>query len=209
MTEALQTLAENYLQSRSEKDFKLLYNRILPGIKKYIWSFIQDYHSSGYDLINEIVSATFIKVLSKIDQYNPVWNFSTWVYRIARNEALMEINRLKKLVFIKYNSDSTEFEDFLSLENILNRENYIEEINIEIQDEIKAKVEFYEKTVEEIFNLKPMHKDILVDRELNNMKYEEIAEKYRLPLNTVKSRIRCGREKVRNTINRANIKNKE
>jgi DNA-directed RNA polymerase specialized sigma24 family protein len=38
-----------------------------------------------------------------------------------------------------------------------------------------------------------MYKGILEDRLLNNMKYEDIADKYNLPLQTIKNRIRRGK----------------
>ena len=38
-----------------------------------------------------------------------------------------------------------------------------------------------------------MYKGILEDRLLNNMKYEDIATKYELPLQTIKNRIRRGK----------------
>lgn len=38
-----------------------------------------------------------------------------------------------------------------------------------------------------------MYKGIIEDRLLNNMKYEDIATKYKLPLQTIKNRIRRGK----------------
>jgi len=38
-----------------------------------------------------------------------------------------------------------------------------------------------------------MYKEIIEDRLLNNMKYEDIAAKHDLPLQTVKNRIRRGK----------------
>ena len=51
----------------------------------------------------------------------------------------------------------------------------------------------YEQALKGIATLKPMYKGILEDRLLNNMKYEDIATKYELPLQTIKNRIRRGK----------------
>jgi DNA-directed RNA polymerase specialized sigma24 family protein len=42
-------------------------------------------------------------------------------------------------------------------------------------------------------NLKPMYKDIMEDRLIKNMKYEDIAQKHKVNLQTVKNRIRRGK----------------
>ena len=51
----------------------------------------------------------------------------------------------------------------------------------------------YESALESIKNLQPLYQTILEDRLLNNMKYEDIADKYGVPLQTVKNRIRRGK----------------
>ena len=47
-----------------------------------------------------------------------------------------------------------------------------------------------------INDLKPMYKEIIEDRLLNDMKYEDIAEKYDLPLQTIKNRILRGKRLI-------------
>jgi DNA-directed RNA polymerase specialized sigma24 family protein len=51
----------------------------------------------------------------------------------------------------------------------------------------------YELALANIESLKPMYKEIIEDRLLNNMKYEDIAAKHNLPLQTIKNRIRRGK----------------
>lgn len=202
MENSIQTLAENYISSKSDKDFKVLYNRLMPGIKKYVWNFLKDYDNSN-DLSNEVISSAFTKIITKISQYNPAWNFSTWVYRIVRNECLGEINRLNKLVFLShYKNDDGEDSDIFSIDSVLNKDEYVSYLGIEEREEYEAHLNLYEKAVESINNLNKTHKEILIDRELNNMKYEDIALKYSLPLGTVKSRIHSGRKKVKNEISK-------
>jgi DNA-directed RNA polymerase specialized sigma24 family protein len=46
-----------------------------------------------------------------------------------------------------------------------------------------------------------MYKDIIEDRLINQMKYEDIAAKYNLPLQTVKNRIRRGKSIIAENIN--------
>ena len=58
----------------------------------------------------------------------------------------------------------------------------------------------YEMALKGIEGLKPMYKGILEDRLLNNMKYEDIATKYELPLQTIKNRIRRGKAIIASSI---------
>jgi DNA-directed RNA polymerase specialized sigma24 family protein len=60
-------------------------------------------------------------------------------------------------------------------------------------DEDDKMMETYEKTLHAIDALKDMYKGILVDRLINEMKYEDIAQKHNLPLQTIKNRIRRGK----------------
>lgn len=58
----------------------------------------------------------------------------------------------------------------------------------------------YSEPKERIFSmiesLPELYREIMKDRELNGMKYEDISEKYGLDLNTVKTRIKRAREKM-------------
>ena len=60
-------------------------------------------------------------------------------------------------------------------------------------EEDNALQEKYKKTLDAMQNLKEMYRDILVDRMINNMKYDQLAIKYNLPLQTIKNRIRRGK----------------
>ena len=80
----LQRIGLNFFESRSETDFTRVYYRMKPGISMYLREMLP-----SMDDREEVIATTFAKVWGKIHQYDPYWNFSTWVYRIARNEALL------------------------------------------------------------------------------------------------------------------------
>ena len=79
----------------------------------------------------------------------------------------------------------TSARDLLVEMEYKSEEDYLEEDN-ELMNR-------YESALRGIENLKPMYKGILEDRLLNNMKYEDIAKKHDLPLQTIKNRIRRGK----------------
>ena len=106
----LQEMGLRFFESRNEKDFTRVYNRLKPSISYYLRELVPQ-----MDDRNEVIATTFSKVWNKIEQYDPYWNFSTWVYRIARNEALLFHRGRKKT----YSYESME-EKGINMESKLN-----------------------------------------------------------------------------------------
>jgi|TARA_B110000908_G_scaffold133710_1_gene157768 RNA polymerase sigma-70 factor (ECF subfamily) len=183
-------LTENYIASKSEKDYEALYNRVKPGLRSYIYNVVKENEAT-----DDILTNTLTKMWTKIEQFDPQYQITTWLYRIAFNECLGWIRQRNK----KKSLDAMK--DFG-----INTERYLakssaKELLIEMEykseqdwiDEDDAIMNQYESVLHNINNLKPMYKGILEDRLLNNMKYEDIATKYELPLQTIKNRIRRGK----------------
>lgn len=183
-------LTENYIASKSEKDYEALYNRLKPGLRSYIFNVVKENEAT-----DDILTNTLTKMWTKIEQFDPQYQITTWLYRIAFNECLGWIRQRNK----KKSLDAMK--DFG-----INTERYLakssaKELLIEMEykseqdwiDEDDAIMNQYESVLHNINNLKPMYKGILEDRLLNNMKYEDIATKYELPLQTIKNRIRRGK----------------
>ena len=57
--------------------------------------------------------------------------------------------------------------------------------------------EIYESVLDEIRDLPELYRDIMIDREINNMKYKDIAEKYGIKKRSIATRIRRARVKIR------------
>jgi len=190
-TTSYRELAENFLASRSEKDFSLLYTRVQPGLRNYIMNVVKDPEAA-----EDILANTLTKMWTKIDQYDPQYQITTWLYRIAFNESLgwiRERNRKYSIDSMREfgvevssnNSISQTVEDLLNDHEQRTIADYIEE-----EDHL---MEQYALALGCIKGLKPMYRDIIEDRLLNNMKYEDIAEKHGVNLQTVKNRIRRGK----------------
>lgn len=183
-------LAENFTTSRSEKDYKVLYEKIKPGLENYVFNVVKDNEAK-----DDIVTNTLTKMWTKIDQYDPQYQITTWLYRIAFNECLGWIRQRNKKRSIDALQDSgievsryyarTSAKDLLVEMEYKSEQDWIDE-----DDELMNR---YEQALKGIETLKPMYKGILEDRLLNNMKYEDIAKKYDLPLQTIKNRIRRGK----------------
>ena len=190
-------LAENFIKTRSEKDYKVLYDKIKPGLENYVFNVVKDNEAK-----DDIVTNTLTKLWTKADQYDPQYQITTWLYRIAFNECLGYIRQRNKKRSIDALRDSgievsryyarTSAKDLLVEMEYKSEEDFYEEDN-ELMNR-------YEQALKGIENLKPMYKGILEDRLLNNMKYEDIADKYNLPLQTIKNRIRRGKAIIAGSI---------
>ena len=193
-------LGEAFYKERNERTYNELYNRVRPGLKSYIWKVLKD-----QEAVEDVLSNTLIKLWTKIDQYKPEYQISTWLYRIAFNESLGYIRERNK----KYSLDGMkEFGIEVSEGAQLN-----ETLSMLIEDTtaMKSENDFwdeenelmskYNQALSCINDLKPMYRDMLSDRLISKMKYEEIASKHDVSLQTVKNRIRRGKSIVAASMN--------
>jgi DNA-directed RNA polymerase specialized sigma24 family protein len=60
--------------------------------------------------------------------------------------------------------------------------------------------ELYESIIQEIRDLPELYKDIMIDREINGMKYKDIATKYDIKKRSIATRIRRARNKIRKKV---------
>jgi len=190
----IQELAESFMRTSSEKDFVELYKRIKPGLINHCKSILIEQESA-----EDAVSNTMAKIWTKISKYDPSrGNFSTWVYNIARNESLgIKKNEDRYLPIIqevvRSNDESEEsvYPTISSSPVTLEAEfDYITTENDEMED-------LYENVIEKMKDLPEIYKDILFDREILRMKYQEIADKYGMKKRAIATRIRRARLKVR------------
>jgi len=186
---SLQQLALDFVDSRSERSFTLLHNRLKPGLRK----FIQKYHQDS-EIVNDILAITLSKAYVYADKYDSRWNFSTWIYKICQNECLMEIRRQNSL----YSLD-TMIENKISVKAI-NHDDWKVENDYEFfSDEETVQTDsVYSEILTEIKNLPEHYREIIEDRVVEKMKYKEIAEKRGLKINTVRSRIHSAKKVIKN-----------
>ena len=184
-------LAENFYKTRSEKDYNNLYKRVKPGLRNYINKMVKNSEAA-----DDILSNTLVKLWTKIDQYKPEYQITTWLYKIAFNESLgyiKERNQKSSLDQLReYGlqiSEGVVVNDSIS-GRLAEMEQKTEEDFLEEDNHIMSQ---YNNALKAMNNLKPMYKDIMEDRLIKNMKYEEIAQKHKVNLQTVKNRIRRGK----------------
>lgn len=200
-SKSLQELGETFFQLRTEESFSELYYVLAPRLNRFIAGYLMTPQFTQDD-IDDCVSNSMTKVYMNIHQYNSYWNFSTWSYTIAKNEALKKIGRAKKLreapmlSLDRWNgaSDSRSTGEW-DVSKILKEciDDYIYNPNYDNVD-FDHSENLTKIILDEIQNLNPKYKEILWDREVNEMSYLDLAKKYDLNLNTLKVYIHKGRK---------------
>jgi RNA polymerase sigma-70 factor (ECF subfamily) len=182
----LQEMGLTFFNSRTERDFTKVYHRLRPSISYYLRELVPN-----MDDRNEVIATTFSKVWAKIHQYDPYWNFSTWVYRIARNEALL---------FFRSRKRTYSYEGMEEMGINMEAKSPYTEIDAFSTEEDHPIDILHDLAVTEIQNLPDVYRTVLTLREIDKKKYEDIADELGWKHNTVRTRIRKARELVRHNL---------
>src|SRR4051812_34800895 len=142
----------------------------------------------------DILQDSFVRAFEKLDQFHGESSFYTWIYRIAVNLALSEYRRHRHRggdrrsdaaslsLAAEPEDDSPETDPAVALERV--------ERELIIQSALNE--------------LGPEHKAVVVLKDFDGMRYEEIASLLGIPIGTVRSRLhraRCElRERLRSLV---------
>jgi len=184
-TESIQTIALNFIDNKNNTTFTILLNRLKPGLLSFAYKYVKD-----GDLAQEVVAQTSIVIWEKIAQYKPEYNFSTWVYAIAKNEALGIIrNRNKNVSFDKYTDNHSK---------LLQMYNPVYNMNTECMGPTGEDLtqRLFDASISAIHELDEPYRTVMVERELNQKQLNDIAGDLNWNLSTVKTRLRKARRDV-------------
>jgi RNA polymerase sigma-70 factor, ECF subfamily len=186
---SIQAIALEFLEKRDNTTFRTLINRLKPGLISYTYKYVKD-----IELCKEIVSKTFIAVWEKLDQYNSNYNFSTWVYAIAKNEALGQLRVQKRNLSHEKLSENHS--------KVLKQYSPVVTMNLEVVGPSGEELThcLYEKTLEEIHLLEEPYKTVMVEREINQKRLQDIAADLNWNLSTVKTRLRKARKDISDSL---------
>jgi len=186
---SIQFIALNFIEKKDNKTFSDLIDRLKPGLISFVYRYIQD-----RDIINEVLSQTFISIWEKINQYNAKYNFSTWVYAIAKNEALGQIRIMNKSLSHEKLSENHS--------KVLKLHSPIDEFNTEVIGPTGEKLiqQLYDASLNAIHALKEPYKTVMIEREVNRKQLQVIADELGWNTSTVKTRLRKARKDIAENI---------
>ena len=129
---------------------------------------VEDAKDLCQDIICEVLRAV---------KYTEVKSFEAWLWKIAHNR------------YVKYLNGKARY-------NISIYENGLVDSLVDIGSVINDSHD-YQAVFAALHSIAKSHRDLLVDRYVNELTYAELSEKYCLPEGTVKTRLHYGRKKLK------------
>ena len=154
------------------------YNELVKRYKDRLLNFVLRYFNN-VEQAEDVVQDTLIKLYTHASYYKNVAKFSTWIFTIAKNNALTELRKNKRK-----KTDSLWTEDG----QIIDINSKEESLDSKVQNEIA--IDQLNKFLDEIPENFRM---AVVLRDFQELSYEEISKILGIPIGTIKSRINRGR----------------
>ena len=172
--------------------FTQLVTRYKDALTNYLNMMVGDY-DTAVDLCQE----TFLRIYRNIRKYSNLYQFSTWIYRIATNLAIDEMRYRKRRGRVFYrnvwgsrlaaNKEGAEFE--------------ITDIRLGPRDEILRK-ESSQVLGDAIRSLPEKYRTAFIMKEVQELPYEDIAKVLNCSAGTIKSRLHRARELLQRKLER-------
>ena len=175
-------LIKEFQDNNTPEAYEILVRRFKDPLTNFVFRFVGD-----RDVSTDIVQDTMIKFYLNKDSYKSFAKFSTWIYTIAGNLAKNELKRRKRRKI--YSLDDT-FDDDESKKLQIEDKSYFERDRI-ADSNLKSTI-----IQKALMKVKPVYREVVILRDIEEFSYEEIAEITGLSIGTVKSRINRGRTQL-------------
>ena len=169
-------------------DDKVLLERFRSGDKAAFTELVTRYHKPIYNAAfwvlrkaedaSDITQVVFLKVVERLDEYDPKYKFFSWIYRIAVNESLNLLRR---------NGHEDELDDELEFEG-------------PASDSPEWQLDAGERSRRlqaALMTLSTNDRTVLTMRHFSESSYQEIAQALAIDEKTVKSRLFDARQRLR------------
>lgn len=179
----------NNLSDKGKRDLALV-EKALNGDQMAYGKLMEMYRESIYFMMIKMVRTeddaedltieAFGKAFNRLHQYSPSYAFSTWLFKIASNNAI-DFIRKKRIKVTSMDTAYTNDDGETVGIDIRSSENNPEQETIQ-SEKIMLMREIVKK-------LKPRYRDLIEKRYFQELSYEEIAVDMDLPLGTVKAQL--------------------
>jgi len=188
------------LTGKAQHDYKLVRAALDNSDQRAYAELMERYKDSIYFMLLKMVRTkddaddltieAFGKAFKRLHQYTPNYAFSTWLFKIASNNAIDFIRRKKNNTFSidkGLEGDEGEYTMEVKSEGLDPEEKVIRKEKIKMMREVVDK-------------LKPGYRQLVELRYFEELSYEEIAQRLELPLGTVKAQLFRARELLYNIV---------
>ncbi len=193
---------EQKLTTKAVYDYRLVKLALEQGDQKAYAELLQRYRESVFFMMMKMCSnkddaedltiEAFGRAFKKLDQYSPDYAFSTWLFKIASNNAIDFLRRKKQKFAISLDNKSDEYEGQDHSQNIKSNTPDPEETFIRKQKNNNLRLL--------VNNLKPKYREMIELFYFQEMSHEEISQKLELPIGTIKAQLFRARELLYNAL---------
>ena len=180
----LHALADEDLMDRYAQGDAAAFEPLLTRHERGILNFIFR-RCGSRDRAEELTQETFLRVVRTAKRYERTAKFTTWLYTIARNLCIDESRKAKKRRTESLNatigSDGDDSRTYQDRVIDTRAKSGTEEI---------ARSQFMERLEAGLRELPEEQRDVFVLRHFEGLKFREIAERFDVSENTIKSRMR-------------------
>lgn len=192
---------EQRLTTKAVYDYKLVKLAIENDDQKAYAELLQRYKESVFfmmmkmcnnkDDAEDLTIEAFGRAFKKLNQYSPDFAFSTWLFKIASNNAIDFLRKKKQKFAVSLDNKSAE-----SAEGTDHSAN-IKSGTLDPEESFirKQKIENIRVLVD---NLKPKYKEMIELFYFQELSHEEISKKLNLPIGTIKAQLFRARDLLYN-----------
>ncbi|MDY6394462.1 MAG: sigma-70 family RNA polymerase sigma factor [Bacteroidales bacterium] len=189
---------------RAQRDYELVLLARDKGDQKAYADLLATYREPVYYMLlkmthntwdaDDLTIEAFGKAFKSLDEYNPEYAFSTWLFRIAANNCIDFIRRQKNYtVSIDQGTNNVENVTPIPVRNLASENKSPEEEYISEQTKVWVR--------DIVKKLKPHYRILVEKRYFEEKSYEEIATDLNMPLGSVKAKLFRARNLLLNMIN--------
>jgi len=193
---------EQRLTTKAVYDYRLVKLALENGDQKAYAELLQRYRESVFfmmmkmcnnrDDAEDLTIEAFGRAFKKLEQYSPDYAFSTWLFKIASNNAIDFLRKKKQKFSVSIDNKSDDYEGADHSANIKSNTLDPEESFIR-----KQKLDTVRLLVD---NLKPKYKEMIELFYFQEMSHEEISKKLSLPIGTIKAQLFRARDLLYNAL---------
>jgi len=176
-----ETAAIQAILAGDREAYALLVQRYNGPLYRYLLRMLGRPHEA-----EDAAQEAFLRAYLSLASYDPTYRFSTWLFRIATNLTLNRIKAEQRVVSLEMLQEGLEEtpREFADPRDDCRPERRVE--RRELGQAVRECLEL----------LPPAYRSVVVLRHVSELSYEEIADSVGLPVNTVRSRLHRGRERL-------------
>jgi RNA polymerase sigma-70 factor (ECF subfamily) len=166
--------------------FKHLMQTYMKLVYSYVYRTCQQ-----QELAEDMTQEIFVKVYQNIDKFDEARPFKPWLMRLASNHVISHLR--KKSSAASLSLEALQEEQPHKEWGGMTDETKDPSVQVERQDDV-SQVEFALST------MAPNYRDVLLLRFQGDLSYEEIALKMQVPVNTIRTWLKRGKERLQATL---------